>query len=202
MAGRGYKRSWRNLILDTEYQLVFTTAMVLSAVVFMSGLGYEVFDMANTATKTAIADVQGQPVLDPAVAEETIRGLEHRRDLLKAILVGIGVCMTAGLFVYGIKMTHRVAGPLHKVSLYCDQVTAGKYEKPRSLRKGDQLIEFYEHFRQAHEAMRRRQEVDVACLKAVVAAADGAELAKRSPELAERLDDLRTLLARKEAGLV
>jgi hypothetical protein len=199
---RGYKRSWRNLLLDTEYQLVFTTAMVLSAVVFMAGLGYEVFNMASTSTRTAIADVQGQPLLDPAVADATIAGLEARRLLLEGILIGVGVALTVGLFVYGIKMTHRVAGPMHKVSLYCDQVAAGKYEPTRNLRKGDQLVSFYDHFRQAHEALRRRQVADVACLRALVTAADDGELGSRTPELNARLDDLRTVLARKEAGLV
>jgi hypothetical protein len=202
MAGRGYKRSWKNLILDTEYQLVFTIAMVLSAVVFMSGLGYEVFDMADTTTKTAIADVQGQPLLEPALAEATIAKLSQRRDLLKGIVVGAGFCIAAGLFIYGIKMTHRVAGPLYKVSLYCDKVTAGSYEEVRNLRKGDQLVSFYEHFRQAYATLRHRQETDVACLRALIASADEAKLAERSPELAERLGDLRTLLANKEAGLV
>jgi hypothetical protein len=201
MAERGYKRSWRNLILDTEYQLVFTTAMVLSALVFMAGLGYVVMDMANTTTKTAIADVQGQPFLAPEIVDETIAGLEARRDLLRGILVGVGLLVTGGLFVYGIKATHKVAGPLHKVGGYCEQVAAGRFETPRNLRRGDQLVEFYEHFRQAHEALRQGQSDDVACLRAVVAAAEEGDLAARTPELAARLEDLRTLLARKEAGL-
>src|SRR5215813_5050071 len=155
---RGYKRSWKNLLLDTEYQLVFTTAMVLSAVVFMAGLGYEVFDMASTSTRTAIADVQGQPLLDPAVADATIARLESRRQLLEGILIGVGVALTAGLFIYGIKMTHGVAGPLYKVSVYCDQVAAGRFEPTRGLRRGDQLVSFYDHFRHAHESLRRRHE--------------------------------------------
>ena len=138
---RGYKRSWKNLILDTEYQLVFTTAMVMSALVFMAGLGYEVFDMASTSTRTAIADVQGQPLLDPAVADTTIAHLEARRKLLEGILIGVGVALTAGLFIYGIKMTHRVAGPLYKIGGYCAAVAGGRFVKPTPLRRGDQLVE-------------------------------------------------------------
>jgi len=201
MAERNHKRRWRNLLLDTEYQLVFTTAMVLSALVFMAGLGFVVMNMANASTRTAIADVQGQPFLEPAVVEQTIANLEHRRELLGKILIGIGAGLTVGLFLYGIKTTHRVAGPLFKIGGYCDRVAAGRFEATHSLRKGDQLVEFYEHFRAAHEALRMRQEADVACLRAMIAAADEADLASRSPDLASRLDDLRTLLQRKEAGL-
>src|SRR5262249_50843303 len=111
------------------------------------------------------------------------------------------VALTVGLFVYGIKMTHKVAGPLHKVALYCDQVTLGKYEATRSLRKGDQLVSFYDHFRQAHDALKRKQAADIECLRSVLAAADETELGTRPRPLPTRLDDRRTLLARKEAGL-
>ena len=201
MSGREYKRSWRNLVLDREYQLVFTLALVLSAALFMSGLGYVVMREADTATKTAIQDVEGQGLLDAKVAEDTIDNLLRRRALLNGLLVGLGLALSAGLFAYGIKMTHHVAGPLYKVSLYCDQVAAGKFAAVGNLRKGDQLVDFYEHFKQAYQAVRRQQEADVAALRATVTAADEAELAGRSPELAARLEDLRALLAAKEASL-
>jgi hypothetical protein len=196
------KRRWRNLVLDREYQLVFTLALVLSAALFMTGLGYVVMREADTATKTAIQDVEGEGVIDPKVAEETVDNLLRRRNQLNLLLIGLGVALTGGLFIYGIKMTHRVAGPLYKVSLYCDAVADGKLTRPGNLRRGDQLVEFYEHFRQAHEALRRREETDVAVLRAAVTAAEAAGLAERSPELAARLDELRARLAAKEASLV
>jgi len=166
----------------------------------MSGLGYLVRKEADTATKTAIQDVQGQPLLDEAVARDTIDKLEARRRLLVWILVSLGVGMTGGLFIYGIKMTHHVAGPLYKIGLYCDKVAAGRFDKLTPLRKRDQLTVFYEHFKDAHEALRQRHERDIACLRTVVAAADQAELGQRSPELERSLDDLRTVLAQKEAS--
>jgi hypothetical protein len=198
---RAYRRSWKNLLLDTEYQLVFTTLMVVTCALFMAGLGWVVHKEARTATKTAVQDVQGQGLIEPEVARETIETLKARGALLDGVLVGVGLALTFGLFVYGIKMTHKVAGPLHKVALYCDKVSSGTFDTVYNLRKGDQLVEFYEHFKQAHGALRARQERDVATLRAVVAAAEDDELAGRSEELAARLEDLRTLLKTKEATL-
>jgi hypothetical protein len=189
------------LLLDTEYQLVFTTFLVVSCALFMTGLGYIVHKEAMTSTKTAVQDVQGQGLIEPAVAQATIEKLNARRVLLDKLIIGVGVMLSLGLFVYGIKMTHHVAGPLHKVSLYCEKVAAGKFDTVYNLRRGDQLVEFYEHFRQAYGAVRQRQERDVETLRALIAAADDGELAGRSEELAARLDDLRTLLSRKEATL-
>ena len=34
-----------------------------------------------------------------------------------------------GLAVYGIKMTHKVAGPLFKVSLYLAKMRDGRFDK-------------------------------------------------------------------------
>jgi hypothetical protein len=201
MTTQPYKRSLRNLLLDTEYQLVFTTLLIASCALFMAGLGWLVHKEALTATKTAVQDVQGQPTIEPEVARMTIEALVDRRVLLDRLLIGLGVALSAGLFVYGLKMTHRVAGPLHKVSLYCDKVAAGRFDTVHNLRRGDQLVDFYEHFKQAHAAVRKREELDVAALRAALAAAEEADLASRSPELEARLADLRTILARKEAGL-
>jgi hypothetical protein len=198
--GHARKRSWRNLLIDREYQLLFTLFMVVTCALFMAGLGYLVLKEADTATKTAIQDVQGQPHLDEAVIRQTIEKLEARRDLLVAILAVLGVGLTGGLFVYGIKMTHRVAGPLYKVGLYCEAVGAGRYDRIVPLRKGDQLVAFYEHFKEAHEALRRRNDRDIECLRSVIAAAEQADVAGRSEELGDRLEDLRAVLARKEAS--
>jgi hypothetical protein len=201
---KGYKRSWRNLLLDTNYQLVFTLFMVLSCALFMAGLGYLVMKEATIATTTAIDDVevrQKMGIVEDAVAEKTIDHLNSRRHLLNWILIGLGLGLTGGLFVYGIKMTHKVAGPIFKIALYMDKVEKGKFDKVYNLRKGDQLVEFYESFKQVHDALRKRQERDVECLKEVIAVAEKAQLASQSTEVAGKLDELRALLKTKEATL-
>jgi hypothetical protein len=106
-----------------------------------------------------------------------------------------------GLLIYGIKMTHKTAGPLYKVSLYMAKLKDGRYDQVYNLRKGDHLVDFYEHFKKAHAGVTALQQEDVARLKALLAAADQAQLAGRSPELAEALGDLRTMLERKEKSL-
>ncbi len=195
-----YKRSWRNLVLDPTYQLVFTLVLVGTCAAFMFGLGWVVVKQVDSATETAKANINGERALDPDVARQSIDKLQARQRLLVWILVGVGVAISGGLFVYGIKMTHHVAGPLYKVSLYCDKVTNGKFDKIYNLRRGDQLRSFYDHFRHAYDTLKAREQRDVGCLKEVVAAAEA--LDARSPEVVARLDDLKALLKTKEASLV
>jgi hypothetical protein len=77
----------------------------------------------------------------------------------------------------------------------------GHYDVVYNLRKGDHLMEFYEHFKAAHAGMRTLQEEDVARLRALLAAASEARLATRSTDLAEAVIELRALLDDKEKSL-
>jgi hypothetical protein len=276
---KGYKRSWKNLLLNKRYQLRFTLFMVGLSAVLMALLGWWVMAVAGRSTTVAINNVLGEEVCkdpaalaaseepaeeapapeppqgvaegdsgrpkpvvtieesemqildtppaghsgkkpeastpageDPAALRATfeeckahqaaqIKKLEDRKRLIFWVLIGVGSMLVIGLLFYGIKMTHRVAGPLHKVQLYMAKLRDGKYDTVYNLRKGDHLVDFYAHFKLAHAGMKKWQEEDVARLKAIIAAAEEGKLEGRSPELAAALADLRALLARKEASL-
>jgi hypothetical protein len=58
-----------------------------------------------------------------------IEDLEHGRALILWVLIGTGLLLVLGLAVYGIKMTHKVAGPLFKVSLYLAKMKDGRFDK-------------------------------------------------------------------------
>jgi hypothetical protein len=124
------------------------------------------------------------------------RSLERGRDRILWVMLGTGLLLVFGLAAYGIKMTHKVAGPLFKVSLYLKKMRDGRFDKVYNLRKGDQLIEFYEHFRHAHAGVVKMQQADIERVQAVIAAA---EAAGAGDDPAVR--DLRALLARKEKSI-
>lgn len=126
----------------------------------------------------------------------TIRELEARRRQILFVLIGTGIFLAFGLGIYGIKMTHKVAGPLFKVGLYLAKMRDGRYDKVYNLRKGDQLVNFYEHFKQAHAGVVEMQKDDIARLKAVV---DAAEAAGASDDAV--VAELRDMLARKEKSI-
>lgn len=214
---QGYKRSWRNLLLNSRYQLRFTLFMVALCAVLMAALGWKVMGEAKNTTKVAKINIQTitdstAPVLEITGTEEELTRFmtaqeARKRDVARdernifIALIVTGVLLSCGLFVYGIKMTHKVAGPLFKVTTYFDKVKNGKFDKVYNLRKGDQLQNFYEHFKEAHGALRKRQELDVERLRDVIASAEKADLGGSSPAVASALEDLRQLLKTKEASL-
>ena len=125
-----------------------------------------------------------------------IKSLERGRLLILYVLIGTGLLLVIGLAVYGIKMTHKVAGPLFKVGLYLAKMQQGRYDKVWNLRKGDQLVDFYDHFKTAHAGVVTMEKSDIDKLKAVIAAAEQAG-AGEHPTIV----DLRDIVARKEKAI-
>ena len=126
----------------------------------------------------------------------TFDRLERGRRRILWAMIATGLALVLGLALYGIKMTHRVAGPLFKVSLYLSKMREGRFDKVYNLRKGDQLVEFYDHFKLAHGGIVTMQQDDIARVAAVIAAADAAGMGQH-PAIAE----LRELMARKEKSI-
>jgi hypothetical protein len=126
----------------------------------------------------------------------SIDKLNRGRIRILWVLIATGLMLMFGLAIYGIKMTHKVAGPLFKVSLYLAKMRDGRYDKVWNLRKGDQLVDFYEHFKTAHAGVVQLERADIEQIKNVIAAAEAAGAGEH-----EAVGELRTLLARKEKSI-
>jgi hypothetical protein len=125
-----------------------------------------------------------------------INALERGRLLILYVLIGTGLLLVVGLAFYGIKMTHKVAGPLFKVSLYLGKMQQGRFDKVWNLRKGDQLVDFYEHFKTAHAGVVKMEKDDIEKIKAVIAAAEQAGAGDHAT-----IVELRDIVARKEKAI-
>jgi len=125
-----------------------------------------------------------------------IDDLERGRLRILWVLVATGLVLVVGLAFYGIKMTHRVAGPLFKISLYLAKMKDGRFDKVWNLRKGDQLVSFYEHFKSAHAGVVTLEKSDIDQMKTVIAAAKEAGAGEH-----EAVAELEALVAKKEKAL-
>lgn len=125
-----------------------------------------------------------------------VAALEAGHTRILWVLIATGLLLVLGLAFYGIKMTHKVAGPLFKVSLYLAKMRDGRFDKVWNLRKGDQLVDFYEHFKTAHAGVVTMHKDDIARLTEVIAAAEAAGIGDHPT-----VDELRTMLKKKEAAI-
>jgi signal transduction histidine kinase len=84
-------------------------------------------------------------------------------------LTGLGALGVAGLLaLFGLVLTHRVAGPVYVMSLYIATLAAGRYPRMRPLRKKDELRGFFDRFSEAVDRIREREAEEARLLAEVI----------------------------------
>jgi len=167
----------RTVLLDRGFQLRYSLLLATlgaAAVALLGALAYQVHASAAGSEPSAQMSAAGQTLL------------------WLTVVAALGTAVVLGLF--GLLLTHRVAGPVHVMGLYMAALAAGRYPRLRPLRKGDELRQFFERFREAVDRIRSREADEARALSHVLAAL--APIAV-SPEAREALATLEALHARK-----
>lgn len=120
-----------------------------------------------------------------ALASNAVLLESRQRSSLFAIFGILGVLVIT-LGIVGIIFTHKVAGPIYKISRNLQRLRQGSLIEPYPLRKGDDLRQFFDEFCLAIRTLRERQEADVRMLDDVIA-----ELGDSHATLRSRLSESR-----------
>jgi nitrogen fixation/metabolism regulation signal transduction histidine kinase len=153
------QRKLKNYLLNLRYQLRYTMTIVGISLCLTGGLGYVVMSKAHEASR--VVQVRAMDPTDE-LAQELVKQFEHNDKVMMVALICFGLLLILVLTAYGIVLTHKVAGPLHKVGLHLDEIRDGKLGTVYNLRKGDELVEFFQHFKAAHDKLRAQAEEDAA----------------------------------------
>lgn len=86
----------------------------------------------------------------------------QRRTLWTLVIVL--TLLVAAIGAAGIVVTHKVAGPIFKMKRQLGDVAQGSLRVPSGLRKGDELVEFHEAFRDMVLHLREEREKQLASL--------------------------------------
>jgi nitrogen fixation/metabolism regulation signal transduction histidine kinase len=97
--------------------------------------------------------------------------LLHQQKVMSYSLVGGLSLLVILMGLMGIFVTHKVAGPIYKMKLLFGQVGAGKLNFKGGLRKGDELVHFFEAFQRMVEQLRERRRSEIEALDAAIAEA-------------------------------
>lgn len=170
----GYTR--RTYLLDREFQLKY--------ILLLAGIG---------AGSMLLFGVLAHRVY-VAAADSGISGAETLLWLTGVGAVGLGVAL--GLF--GLLFTHRVAGPVHVMSLYVAALAAGRYPRLRPLRRKDELRSFFARFSEAVDRIRQREAEEAHVLEAAL---DTLRAVATTPESREALESLEALRLRKRQAV-
>ena len=192
-----YKRKMRNYLLDAGLQLRYTLTIVVVAVFLTAGLGFKMYQ----ATREISRIILFTGLADPVTANELQAQFANSDRIVLWGIIGFGIVLVLSISAVGILITHKVVGPLYKISSLFARVRDNRMTKaPEGLRKGDELQDFYLSFREMHEAVRERVVEDVKIMGSAVAVLE-TSAAAGTPAVQKALDELRQLKKRKEESL-
>ena len=199
-----YKRSFRNYLIDSKFQLKYTSFILMVAIAISAVMGVfiwrtsgevvqesqKVVEQSKKVSDVVKMSIKDDPVYgsNPDLANMFTKESTEQDDKIQAqqlalvrqqkamlfTLVGSLAVMVFLIGVLGIYFTHKVAGPIYKMKLLLKQVADGKLQVAARLRKGDELQEFFDVFAGMVDNLRERHTAQIARLDAALADAKGA----------------------------
>jgi methyl-accepting chemotaxis protein len=137
---------------------------------------------------------QDRLVKQAVTLKQQAAALAARQTAMLYTLCGALALLVVLIGAAGIVVTHRVAGPIYKMRANLRNVADGRLRVPTPLRKGDELVEFFDAYRAMVISLRERQEGEIAKLVQAIKALEP----KAEPG---ELEPLHTLLRDMEAAL-
>lgn len=198
-----YKRKLSNYLLDKKLQLRYILMVTILSGMIAGSLGYLIYQQRHAASSEIEGDLAALTADDKTYKElREVVAADYRAEdrALMYKMVGVGVGLVVILSLYLLIMTHKVAGPLFKVSLYFDKMKEGRLGKVTALRDGDMLQDFYGNFREMHDAVRKRAQEHVITLES--AATSLRAKAGNDAKLAEALDALDKHITQRKKNLL
>lgn len=156
------RRRIRNYLIDSSLQLRFASYLVAVACALSLGLGYLLWNAYRESSRLVAL---GDPRVDDALATLLAHEDRQRMVWLALALVVVVAC----LLVFAVVVTHRVAGPAVALERTCRRVADGDFARPRPLRRRDLLVDLADEVSLMIEALRDREEKEIAVLKDVAA---------------------------------
>jgi hypothetical protein len=172
------KISRRTYVIDRGFQLKYTLLLV-GAGAFVSLLfgGMMYVTHVNAARELVVPD---------SVHQE----LARIESTLLVLMATVSVLMAAALGLFGILITHRVAGPVYVMSHYITVLARGRYPIMRQLRKSDELREFFQQFQDALDLLRAREAEEARNLEEAFTALQPAATSAEAIAALERLNQM------------
>jgi hypothetical protein len=173
-----HKLARKTYLVDRRFQLKYTALLALMGALISFVFGA----MMYLAHRRAQRELEWEGLLPPEAAQ-------HNAGLL-GLMVGIGLMMAVALGLFGLLITHKVAGPVQVLTHYLGVLARGRYPLMRPLRDGDELQAFFGRFQAAIHGLREREVQEAEALERALTQLESHPAAG---ELGEVLQALRAM---------
>ncbi len=163
-------RHLRNYLIDTRLQLRHVGVVVVLSSILSAFLGWLIWlqrSQASQAIAKSLESAQFISAADKQVILAHVQGSDLDHVLRMA---GVCVAAIALLSLFVVILSHKVAGPLHRVAAAIDALRDGYLPRIQAPRRGDELKRFFGKFKEMGDTLRARAEDDLAAYRAFSAA--------------------------------
>jgi methyl-accepting chemotaxis protein len=142
------RRAPRGILIRPRQQFKYAFVLVAGGIIAQSVV---IAVMAYFINNT-IANVIDTHQLDPAVGAT----ITHAITLSMSLLMLIAVAFALVAVLIGVKLSHRIYGPLVPFTRHIDALKNGKYSTRMNLRRTDDLVELKDALNSLAEALQAR----------------------------------------------
>jgi hypothetical protein len=189
------KRKMRHMLLNARFQLKYCFMMVGMSSVISIMLGYFLVDQMRENSRMLQLEAELDAAFQAQLADSDAQTV--------LVMIATLALFNVALFLIGVFITHRMAGPIYVFRRYLLALSEGRIPQIRRLRKGDEFKEVLEALEIACDGIQGRTEADIALLNRAVDALSGQgdreevrqslleQVEKKRAALHERTGDLR-----------
>ncbi len=165
-----HRRNIRNLLVNPRLQLRHVGVVVVLAALLSALLGWLIWQQRLDASRAIAHSLESAKFMDDAQKADILGHVAGSDVELLALMAGVCAAGIALVSLFVVILSHKVAGPLHRVAAAIDAMNEGKLPRVAAPRKGDELRRFYNHFKGMSDTLRGRAEDDLVAYRALSAA--------------------------------
>ncbi len=189
-SGAQPKLTRKSYLIDRGFQLKYTVLLVAAGALICALFGAMMYLVHLDSQRGLVAELSR---LTPTLSPELALQLRESEVTLVSLIVVTTLLMASALGLFGVLVTHRVAGPVYVMSRYIGTLAQGRFPLMRGLRRNDELKSFFERFQSAVETLRQREleevkelEEALAVLNRIAGSGDGAQAVAKLEKLTEQ----------------
>jgi methyl-accepting chemotaxis protein len=178
-AASAQRHSRRTYLIDRGFQLKYTLVMMVVGAAISLLFGAMMYQAHLEITELL------------SLSEPARATVAAQNSTLLWLVVSISLVMALALGLFGVILTHRIAGPIYVFSHYMAVLGEGRFPKVRPLRKSDELGEFHDVFARAVAHLRERERAEGKALQEIAQVVEAAAARAGEDQEGLRLSLLR-----------
>lgn len=178
-ASAATRKARRTYLIDRAFQLKYTLVMMVVGAAVSLLFGAMMYQAHLETTQLLSLP---EPVRATVAAQDST---------LLWLVISISLVMALALGLFGVLVTHRVAGPIYVFSHYMAVLGEGRFPTVRPLRKSDELREFHDVFERAVAHLRERERAEGKALQEIAQVVEAAAARGGEDQEALRLSLMR-----------